>query len=252
MKIRIGGVPYGVGAPLLTGLGSQPGVELIEEVPSKLILELRRGRFDVALVSSIEAFRWPGYRAVADLGICSKGAVKSVRAFLTCAPEDVRSVGLDDGSECSVALLKILLAKRLGARNCHYERIRPTPNPDTLPQDLIMMIGDHGLHAQTRRRQILDLGELWQDWTGLPFVYALWLLAPGADADRIVPMLHQAHSLGRAQGQQDSTNGAVHYEITDQELRGLERFRIEATALGLAEPTIRPELLREVATEMKS
>ena len=252
LSIRIGGVPYGVGAPLLTGLGRRPGVELIEAVPSQLIKELRRGGFDVALVSSIEAFRRPGYRAVADLGICSRGPVKSVRAFLNCAPEGIRSVGLDDGSECSVALLKILLQKRLGATNCCFERIPPSSNPDLLPHDLVMLIGDHGLRAQVRKRQVLDLGELWQDWTGLPFVYALWLLAPGADAERILPLLRQAHALGAEQGQRDSTGGAVHYEMAREELRGLERFRIEARALGLAEPSVRPEFITEVAQGLES
>lgn len=252
LSIRIGGVPYGVGAPLLTGLSTQPGVDLTLEVPSRLIKELRRGRFDAALVSSIEAFRFPGYRAVADLGICSRGPVKSVRAFLRCAPEDVRSVGLDDGSESSVALLKILLQRRLNASDCRYERIRPNSHPDTLPHDLVMLIGDHGLRAQTTERQVLDLGELWQNWTGLPFVYALWLLAPGADAERILPCLKAAHARGAALGQQDSTGGAVHYEMTHEELRGLERFRIEAKALGLADPSLQPEFISEAAQGLES
>ncbi len=252
MSVRIGGVPYGVGAPLLTGLGNEPGVELIEEVPSRMIKELRGGRFDAALVSSIEAFRWPGYRLLPDLGICSRGPVRSVRAFLRGAPEDVRRVGLDSGSETSVALLKILLEKRFGAKDCQFERVTPTAKPDELPHDLVMFIGDVGLAATCEERRALDLGELWQEWVGLPFVYAGWLLPPGADIDRVLPLLRRAHARGVAAGQDDRTGGAVHYEMGDLERQGLARFHLEAASLDLADSSITPTFITEVAREMES
>src|SRR5262249_49225555 len=54
VRLRIGGVPYGVGAPLLAGLAEDAGAEFVQAPPTALIEELRKGRLDAALVSSVE------------------------------------------------------------------------------------------------------------------------------------------------------------------------------------------------------
>ncbi|MGA0870317.1 MAG: hypothetical protein ACO3UM_15410, partial [Planctomycetota bacterium] len=46
-RFRIGGVPFGVGAPLLHGLDGEPTVELVRAVPTDLIPSLRAGAIDV-------------------------------------------------------------------------------------------------------------------------------------------------------------------------------------------------------------
>ena len=99
MSIRIGGVPYVVGAPLLAGLDAERGVELVRDLPARLIERLRRSELDVALASAIEAFRRPGYRVVSEIGICSRGAVLSVRGFRRPGGGPIRTVGVDEGSQ---------------------------------------------------------------------------------------------------------------------------------------------------------
>ena len=149
-RLRIGGVPYGVGEALVRGLACNDDVELVRAVPRLLIASLRRGELDAALVSSIEGFRTQGYAAIADLGIACKRQARSVRAFLR--PDvAITRVGLDDGSETSVALLRILLARHFGVSGCVFERIEPSVDVDAYPHDLVLLIGDCGLHAQTRR-----------------------------------------------------------------------------------------------------
>jgi predicted solute-binding protein len=51
--MRIGGVPFGVGAPLLAGLESESGVDFVALPPARLIEQLRAGHLDAALVSSV-------------------------------------------------------------------------------------------------------------------------------------------------------------------------------------------------------
>jgi chorismate dehydratase len=237
VQVRLGGVSYGVGAPLLHGLDARPGVELVVAPPRALIPLLRERRLDAALVSSVEAFRRPGYRAVSGLAITCEGPARSVRAF-RARERRLRTAGVDAGSESSVALLRILLHDHLGAPDCTFARIAPTLAPDALPHDLVLLIGDCGLRADPGRREILDLGELWHAWIGLPFVFALWLLAPGASAERIVPLLHEARAAAQRAGVDDGTRGAIGYELGQRELAGLERFRARAAALGLVEPDI--------------
>lgn len=236
MTIRIGGVPFGVGAPLLAGLESDPAVAFVKAPPTELIAQLRRGELDAALVSSVEAVRERGYRVVADLGIACKREIRSVRAFRRRGTK-IRHVGLDNGSATSVALLRLLLAtvhRDDTASELHFETIAPTRTPDALPHDLVLLIGDHGLDADAGDREAWDLGQQWRAWTGLPFVFAVWLLRPGADAARILPVLRAARERGRRLGAVDGTHGAAHYELDGEDLRGLRRFWAECRSRGLA------------------
>ena len=217
-------------------------MRFVADVPTRLIERLRAGDLDAALVSSIEAFRGAGYRVAPGLAIACRGPVRSVRAFRR-RDVPIRSVGLDSGSETSVALLKVLLRERLGATAPTFERIEPTRTPDRLPHDLVLLIGDCGLHADAGEREALDLGALWHEWTGLPFVFALWLLAPGADAARVVPRLRAARARAIADRIEDGTGGAIHYTFGDDERRGLLRFRDEAVRLGLAPGDVAPTFL---------
>lgn len=243
--IRIGGVPYAVGAPLMAGLAEDPSVELLVATPDELIRGLRAGRMDAALVSSVEAVRRPGYRVLSDLGIACRSEVRSVRAFRRGAGP-IRTVGLDRGSATSVALLRLLLAGPLAdqvAPGCRFQTVEPTRTPDDLPHDIVLLIGDAGLNAETTGREAWDLGRLWRDWTGLPFVFALWLLAPGADAGVLAPRLRAARRLARKHRLADGTDGAVHYDLDRDDLRGLLRFFAEARRSGLAGAGAEPELL---------
>ena len=236
--LRIGGVPYGVGAPLVQGLARDPSVELLREVPRRLIERLRAGQLDAALVSSIEGFRTQGYAALADLGIACRHEARSVRAFRRRGP--IRSVGLDDGSETSVALLRILLAQHLDVGECSFERIEPHTDVDRYPHDLVLLIGDCGLRAHTTGREVLDLGEQWRAFTGAPFVFALWLIAPHADRASVAATLRRAAGAGELV---DHTNGAIHYRLSETDHRGLQLFAAKARALGLASDAVEPEFL---------
>ncbi|MCY2955917.1 MAG: hypothetical protein NT107_02650 [Planctomycetota bacterium] len=236
MIIRIGGVPYGVGAPLLAGMESDQTVCLVKAPPTELIAQLRHGKLDVALVSSIEAIRAPGYQIAAGLGIACKHEIRSVRAFRR-RNVPIRLVGVDQSSATSVALLRLLLAHRYHsevAADVRFETIAPTCKPAELPHDLVLMIGDHGLNADAGDRAILDLGTEWRRWTGLPFVFAAWVLRADADPNLVLPPLHAARARGRLLGPVDGTHDAAHYDIDEEDLHGLRRFWAECRALGLA------------------
>lgn len=235
--LRIGGVPYGVGAPMLAGLDRAPGVALISEPPTRLIELLRAGELDAALVSSVEAVCRPGYLIANGLGIACRREIRSVRAFRRRGTA-VRSVGLDASSATSVALLKLLIARLPDgdvADEVTFETVPPTDRPTELPYDLVMMIGDQGLVADAGDREVWDLGAEWVAWTRLPFVFALWLLRPGADADAILPVLHAARDRGRGIGAVDGTHGAAHYDLDDEDLAGLRRFWAECREAGLVD-----------------
>lgn len=236
LSLRLGGVPYGVGAPLLAGLADEPAITFVQAPPTELIARLRRGDLDAALVSSVEAVRAPGYAVARGLGIACKREIRSVRAFRRRGTP-IRSVGLDQSSATSVALLRLLLAHVHAddvAADVRFTTIAPTRRPDDLPHDLVLLIGDHGLAADPGAREAWDLGSEWRRWTALPFVFAVWVLRAGVDPAIVQPALQRGRERGRQLGAVDGTHGAAHYDLDADDLDGLRRFWAECRGLGLA------------------
>ena len=104
--------------------------------------------------------------------------------------------------------------------------------------------------------QKIDLGELWKQTTGLPFVYAFWAGRHGSLSPRDVEALQGARNLGlqhaddiardyfaaapdrQAMGAQYLRDN-IKYSLGDQERAGLElfyRYAVEAGVISRAAP----------------
>ncbi len=175
---RIGCVRYLNSKPLIYGHDA----EVSFETPASLADGLRAGRLDVALSPIFELLAHPGYLVVDDVAIACDGPVFSV--FVAhCGPlAELRTLYLDRDSRTSYNLQRVLLAE------FHGLTPRCEPFPDTgLPAELppgegALVIGDPAIEfRQTHgdRYQYLDLGAAWREATGLPFVFAAWLVQPG-------------------------------------------------------------------------
>ena len=139
------------------------------------------GQLDVCPSSSIEFAKHPeSYLILKDLSISSIGRVKSVYLLSRLPIEnlDQQTLGLTGESDTSVNLLKIILHKFYGHRNS-FETLRIS-TPEALSDfPAILLIGDSALKAGLLRDSSIytyDLGELWYKHTGLPFVFALWIV----------------------------------------------------------------------------
>ena len=171
-SVRVGCVKYLNAHPLIRGW---PGnVEF--DHPSALCHRLAKGQLDVALVSSFEFLRNPIYRIVDDVSISSDGAVYSVVVAHRGEFSDIEEIELDPASETAVNLLRCLLAE-LGLT---FRLTGSSPANAGLPRARLI-IGDQAIRFRqehARAFQFWDLGEQWKKLTGLPFVYALWLIRP--------------------------------------------------------------------------
>ena len=114
-KIRVGAVNYLNTKPLIYGLQQlAPHAVFVLDLPSRLADGLAQGRLDVALIPSVEFFQDPNYKIVSDACIACRGPVFSVKLFSRTPVERMRTLGLDEGSRTSVALVRILLKERFG------------------------------------------------------------------------------------------------------------------------------------------
>jgi len=196
-RIRVGAVTYLNARPLIFSLAARaPEVELVIDLPSRLADALAAGRLDVAMIPSIEYARGPGYAIISDACIACSGAVRSVKLYSRVPLERLRSLALDEGSRTSAALVRILLKERFGVS----PETRPLPieaSSDATSADAVMLIGDRGMLPGDGAFEFeWDLGEVWSRWTGLPFVFAMWIARPGVDLRGVEEVLTAARDEG--------------------------------------------------------
>ena len=208
-KLRIGKIPYANLFPIYYYLEKEcdnTAYKFINGVPSSLNKMLRNSKIDVSPSSSIEYLRNKDkYLIIPWLSISASGPVCSIFLFSTLPLEELNKkiIAVSSHSETSVMLLKIILKDFLSL-NCRFK----TVNCSTLKQVLAsypacLLIGDEAMKEAKRIRTqstehraqktknlssefrvlgsesvpyIYDLGELRFKHTGLPFVFALWIV----------------------------------------------------------------------------
>jgi chorismate dehydratase len=178
--LRVGSVPYLVGRPLDFGLEREEGIVVSRRVPSELVRALRAGDLDVALVSSIELFRRPGYRYLDGLAVSGEGSVASVQVFLRKPLPDVRRIALDPSSEAAATLVRVLLTEKDVERE--FVDVAIGSDPSRASADAWLEIGDPALRRALSpgAPPAFNPSREWTARTGLPFVFAVWIVRPGA------------------------------------------------------------------------
>ena len=250
--VRIGAVNYLNSKPLIEGLDQlQPEAELVLDYPSRLADDLESGRLDVALVPSIECFRDPDYEIVSDACVATHGPVMSVKLYSRVPEAEIRTLALDEGSRTSAALVRILLAERYGVE----PQIEPLPlgkSTDATGADATLLIGDRSFHPLNEKFVATwDLGQEWLNWTGLPFVFAMWATRSETDLGHVEEALSRARDRGvedlaaiarreapllgiSEQVAIDYLTKNLYYRLRSAERSGLSTFHELAVNLGLA------------------
>jgi chorismate dehydratase len=251
-RIRIGAVNYLNTKPLICDLEElAPRAELRLEVPSRLADELGAGSLDVALIPVIEYFRGDGYSIVPDISIASRGPVLSVTLFSRVPWTGIRRVALDEGSRTSAALTQLLLRNRHGI----VPEVVELPMDSAAEEadaDAVLLIGDRAMRACLPGfAHAFDLGQEWYDWTGLPFVYAVWAVRAGVNLGVVDEALREAKRRGCARVGAIAHREApllgldagfcrrylaniIHFDFGPREQAGLHHYYMLACELGLA------------------
>ncbi len=230
--LRIGAVPFLNGRPL-TAWFAQPechdSVELVTDVPSRLAVLLDHGELDVAMVSSIEAFRNPRILVLPGISISADGPVWSVKVFSNVPFASIRTLATDSSSLTSAALARILLQERYGiAPNCMA--MQPDPARMLDDCDAALLIGDRALMGFDARF-VMDLGEAWREQTGLPFVYAMWMIVEASVASAAAEVLTRAKDWGVAHrhaiAAQWSAKTGMPERLATEYLMGIMRYDLD-------------------------
>jgi chorismate dehydratase len=186
--MKIGRIPYINCYPVYGAIDRgvvRLDAELVDGVPTDLNRRMGAGELDISVVSAVEYARQAErYLLLPDLAISCDGPVRSVMLFSKRPAGELggRSLIVSRSSMTSVALLELLF------ENVWHARPRFVPG-DAEVKDVVvdnasdaearLVIGDAALVLGSNHRErypfVYDLGQMWKEWTGQPFVFAVWV-----------------------------------------------------------------------------
>ncbi|MGH2487889.1 MAG: menaquinone biosynthetic enzyme MqnA/MqnD family protein [Ktedonobacterales bacterium] len=236
--------------------GGLPGIETVAGVPAAMNSALIAGDIDVSNVSSFafgaHADEW---LLLPHLSVAAHGRVESVLLFSwqqDWRRLDGATVALTAHSATSVQLVKLLCERRHGVHPRYVTETQPDLDRMLAQSEAALLIGDTALIEGHRRRSVgargqpfvFDLAAEWEQWTGLPVVFAVWAArvdrldavhASGAiellreskqRGLRALPTLadEAAARLGLPRDDCERYLRLLDYDLTDHDLRGLRLF----------------------------
>ena len=219
--MRIGCVPYDHAKPF--GVNWKVG-EVVWDHPKELVGRLKSGEVDLALVPVWEILTGGPYRVVDGLAVGSRGEVRSVVVFHDKRLSDCDGISLTPHSMSSVQLWRVISQGALGFRLEEKES-----------GEARLRIGDEALQEWTKRggRGVTDLGKAWWDWTGKPFVFAVWALRSGFKPkpgeiekfrEGCLAGIAKREELAEGELEKEYLTKCIRYELGQEEKEGMAEF----------------------------
>ena len=251
--VTIAGISFLNSRPLLAGLEAGIGAPFVYRLetgaPSACARSIANGEAVAALVPVAALPGLPGVEAVPGLGIACRHEATSVLLVSKVPTAEIRTLVADAASRTSVALARLLLAERWGCR----PRLIGASSPLAAlgpGADAAVVIGDPALQARGSTGLLeIDLGAAWAEWTGQPFVFAVWATRCGAPAglgellersldwaeshwDELLPGWAAAHRVATAVAER-YLRGTLHFRLGEAERAAIGEFLTRAAAAGV-------------------
>ena len=175
--LKVSVVQYLNSVPLVWGMlhGEQQGRHQLEfATPASCADAVRQRQADIGIIPCVEYHRMERMEILSGISIAAKNEVKSVLLLSKVPIEKIQSVSVDNTSRTSAALLRVLMRK-FYSRWINIVPASPRPEEMLKRADAALVIGDVALTCHSSALQVYDLAAEWRKFTGLPFVFALWV-----------------------------------------------------------------------------
>jgi chorismate dehydratase len=238
--IRITAISYYNTLPFIYGLthsGLLSGFKLNLEVPSLSAQKLAADEADIGLIPVGALPGIPDYTLVSNLCIGADKDVKSVLLLANAGLKAIKTIYLDTDSLTSVNLVRIMAQK--------FWRIKPEwkslseLNGQLTQDEGMVLIGDKTFGLSGQYPFCYDMAGEWIKYTGLPFVFAVWIsrkplpanfensfqsaLAWGVDhREESVMMAEKLHIT--EQELISYLRNDISYSLDQQKMKGMELF----------------------------
>ncbi|MTV47459.1 hypothetical protein GJ688_00515 [Heliobacillus mobilis] len=281
--LRLGRVDYLNVLPIYYAFesGAVPlAAETIRGVPALLNQKFIAGELDITPISSIAYARQPqaGW-VLPDVSISADGPVASILLFTRKPVKELNgeTIAVTTSSATSVVLLQILLERHYGIR-CTLRPAAPELEPMLTEYPAALLIGDDALQAAEDAKSgllnhlaienVIDLGQVWKEMTGLPMVYALWAIRDDyvrrydREIDQVAQAFRQARAWADSHAQEvlaeasrryslplpvlDDYFHLIRYDLDDLYRKAAETYFAEAARLGILPAPVKLQVWGEV------
>ena len=231
--LRLCSVDYLNSAPLVWGLQHGPRQSLFQltfRVPSACAEMVASGAADIGNIPVIELSR-QNLEMVPGVGVAARGAVRSILLISKRPLGEIRTLAADSSSRTSVALTRIILARRYGVEAA-FQPAAPDLAAMLDRADAALIIGDPALRLDPAALpyHVADLGQEWMEMTGLPMVFAVW----AGHKQHITPAVIDALAASCRYGRE-------HLD---------EIVKVDGAARGIPEELAREYLTRHIVNEL--
>jgi chorismate dehydratase len=246
-------IPYANAAPFYA-LWAEAPFAVRNLVPRELGREAEAGNVDLGLMASGDFLRLQDRFEMLRpaMGVAARGPVQSVLLFSRrpAAALENALISVTPETSTSIRLLKLLLGVRRELQGVRYVRgLEPAQS------QALLMIGDNAMRMRNNRPEgfthTLDLGADWLEWTGLPFVYAVWAVRSSLDAElrgelnrfldtslaaglgALPEIARQQTEPGWSAAETEAYLRRFHYRFGPEDMQGLEHFSALVREHGL-------------------
>jgi len=246
-------IPYANAAPFYALWADAP-FAVRNLVPRELGREAEAGSVDMGLMATGDYLRLRDRFEPLEpaMGVAARGPVLSVLMF---SRRPVSALGgamisVTPETSTSIRLLKLLLGARRGLDGVRFVRgLEPSQS------DALLVIGDRAMRMRDQRpagfTHTLDLGADWHEWTGLPFVYALWAVRRSLEPElkselgrfletslaagltNLPEVARQQTEPGWSAEETEAYLRRFHYRLGPEDLAGMARFEELLSQHGL-------------------
>ncbi|TDL54087.1 menaquinone biosynthesis protein [Paenibacillus dendritiformis] len=272
--IRIGRIDYTNVWPIFYHFqpkNTRAVLDMIPAVPAGLNQAMREGRIDMGPISAFAyGISSEQYTLFPNLSVSAHGRVNSIFLFLKKPLEEALrgKIALTTTSATSTNLFKIIAAKFYHARP-EYIPMDPDLEAMMAEADGAVLIGDHAIRASWNNPgyEVIDLGELWRQWTGHWMTFAVWavnrdVIREHGDDIKIImeafeaskrkslldprPLAQEAvRTIGGTVGYWMNYFTNLNYDFDRPQQEGLQCYFQYAYELGLIDHEVRLELWSE-------
>jgi predicted solute-binding protein len=199
------------------------GIAVYNVVPSALAAAADKGEIDAGPIPLVDCFHMEErFRFLS--GFCL-ATIRKAGSVVLHAKHPIQAlsgarIGISGEAATALRLLQVVLVLKYHVQSGAYAKIEDA-------SDACLLVGNEGLRQRYGMRDYpytYDLGEEWHQWTGLPFVFARWMVRKDLDR-KAAAVLEDALYVGL----QDWADGLFRGSESREDLLMLPRDVLEYT-----------------------
>ena len=174
-------------------------IERVGGSTGSIIEKMSANEIDAGMVSLVDYFQHPEFPISSDSCLSSEGVVRSILLYGRNSPTQIKTIAVERRAAIGAVMAQILLAEQFGT----IPEIRwlvHSENWQATTADAVILNEERALRQPSRGEEftfVWDMGQRWTQWTGVPFVYNIWVARDNELAKLLAPVLSQARDQGQ-------------------------------------------------------